>query len=121
MDIIHGPLDSGHVQYKTFPARNLYTFYLGHCFTVSFKFSSIFFILLFSQFKKETLVHVFCCQFCEISKNTFFTEHLWTTASVHLKSLFYHIVIAHFSNLTTVTVRGKLFASSKFCVMLRDD
>ena len=21
------------------------------------------------------------CEFCEISKNTFFTEHLWTTAS----------------------------------------
>ena len=25
---------------------------------------------------------MFSCQFCEISKNTFFTEHLWTTASV---------------------------------------
>ena len=31
--------------------------------------------------KKETLAHVFSCEFCEISKNTFFTEHLWTTAS----------------------------------------
>ena len=26
--------------------------------------------------KKESLVQVFCCEFCEISKNTFFTEHL---------------------------------------------
>ena len=26
--------------------------------------------------KKETLAHVFSCEFCEISKNTFFTEHL---------------------------------------------
>ena len=31
--------------------------------------------------KKETLAQVFSCEFCEISKNTFFTEHLWTTAS----------------------------------------
>ena len=27
--------------------------------------------------KKETLSQVFSCEFCEISKNTFFTEHLW--------------------------------------------
>ena len=32
--------------------------------------------------KKETLAHMFSCEFCEISKNTFFTEHLWATASV---------------------------------------
>ena len=31
--------------------------------------------------KKETLAQVFSCEFCKISKNTFFTEHLWTTAS----------------------------------------
>ena len=31
--------------------------------------------------KKETLAQVFSCEFCEISKNNFFTEHLWTTAS----------------------------------------
>ena len=31
--------------------------------------------------KKETLAQVFSCEFCEISKNTFITEHLWTTAS----------------------------------------
>ena len=31
--------------------------------------------------KKETLAHVFSCEFCEISKNTFFTENLQTTAS----------------------------------------
>ena len=31
--------------------------------------------------KKETLEQVFSCEFYEISKNTFFTEHLWTTAS----------------------------------------
>ena len=32
--------------------------------------------------KKETLTLVFSCEFSEISKNTFFTEHLWTNASV---------------------------------------
>ena len=27
--------------------------------------------------KKETLAQVLSCEFCEISKNTFFTEQLW--------------------------------------------
>ena len=27
--------------------------------------------------KKETLAQVYSCEFCEISKNTFFIEHLW--------------------------------------------
>ena len=31
--------------------------------------------------KKETLAQMFSCEFCEIFKNTFFTEHLWTTSS----------------------------------------
>ena len=30
---------------------------------------------------KKALAQVFSCEFCEISKNNFFTEHLWTTAS----------------------------------------
>ena len=33
--------------------------------------------------KKTTLAQAFSCEFCEISKNTFFTEHLWTAASAH--------------------------------------
>ena len=37
------------------------------------------------QIKKETLVQVFSCEFCEIFKNTFFTEHLRTTASTSNK------------------------------------
>ena len=32
-------------------------------------------------FKKKTLAQVFSYEFCVISKNTFFTEHLRTTAS----------------------------------------
>ena len=31
--------------------------------------------------KKENLEHVFSCEFCEISKNTFFTELLRVAAS----------------------------------------
>ena len=31
--------------------------------------------------KKETLTQVFSYEFCEVFRNTFFTEHLWTTAS----------------------------------------
>ena len=33
--------------------------------------------------KKETLAQLFSCEFCEISKNILFTEHLWTTASYY--------------------------------------
>ena len=32
--------------------------------------------------KKETLAQVFSCEFCEISKNTFFTEHLQIITSL---------------------------------------
>ena len=31
--------------------------------------------------KKETVTHVTCCEFCEIFKNTFYTEHLQITTS----------------------------------------
>ena len=33
-----------------------------------------------SFIKEETLVQVFSCKFCEIGKNTFFTEHIQATA-----------------------------------------
>ena len=36
--------------------------------------------------KKETLAHVFSCEICEIFKNTFFTEYLWTTASENVST-----------------------------------
>ena len=32
--------------------------------------------------KKETLAQAFSCEFRQISKNTFFTEHLWATTSI---------------------------------------
>ena len=34
------------------------------------------------QLYKETVANVFSCEFCEISRNAFFTEHVWTTASI---------------------------------------
>ena len=37
--------------------------------------------------KKEPLPQVFSCEFCEISKNTFFTENLRTTASSNIKDI----------------------------------
>ena len=36
-----------------------------------------------SFIKKEALAQVFSCEFWEISKSTFFTEPLLTTASLH--------------------------------------
>ena len=35
--------------------------------------------------KKEALAQVFSCEFCEISKNAFLTEHVWATASWKIK------------------------------------
>ena len=40
-------------------------------------------------FNKEILWQVFSCGFCEISKNTFLTEQLWTTASMRALNSFY--------------------------------
>ena len=34
--------------------------------------------------KKEALAQVFCREFCEISKNTFFIEHLWWLLLKHV-------------------------------------
>ena len=42
---------------------------------------SLFFKRLKIKFKKKTLAKAFSFEFCETFKNTFFTEHLWTTAS----------------------------------------
>ena len=33
------------------------------------------------EFKKETLAEVFSCEFCEIFKNTFFTEYVRKSTS----------------------------------------
>ena len=40
-----------------------------------------------NSIKKEIRVQVFRCEFCEMFKNTFFTEHLQKTVSVFKYSL----------------------------------
>ena len=45
--------------------------------------------------EKETLAQVFSSEFCEISENTFFTEHVWATASVQ------RVLTASNNNITT--------------------
>ena len=49
-------------------------------------------LFLIKFVKKETLAQVFSCEFCKISKNTIFTEHLWMTASMIWKSWKYYTV-----------------------------
>ena len=52
--------------------------------------------------KKETLVQVFSCEFYKILKNTFFTEHLRTTAFV--KSLIkYYLNFESFPKICLIT------------------
>ena len=36
----------------------------------------------YNFFKRENLTQLFSCEFCEVFKSTFFTGHLWATASV---------------------------------------
>ena len=48
--------------------------------------------------KKETLTQVFSCEFCKISKNSFFTELFWVTAStcypsiIHYDYIYFHTI-----------------------------
>ena len=44
---------------------------------------------------KEALAQVFSCEFCEFSKNSFLTEHVWATASFFI-SIFYFMLKALF-------------------------
>ena len=37
-------------------------------------------------YQKEDLAQVFSCEFCEVSDNNFFIEHLLATASEHNKT-----------------------------------
>ena len=46
------------------------------------------------KLQAETLAQVFSCEFCEVSKNTFFTEYLWTTVS-RAGSLIYFLNCLH--------------------------
>ena len=39
------------------------------------------------------------CEYCEISKNKFFTEHLWTTASEQMKQCGSHFLLHNVNKL----------------------
>ena len=56
--------------------------------------------------KKETLAQVLFCEFCEISQNTFFREHLWTTASLNTPL----IIFLSLSNLKNVQILVQLYS-----------
>ena len=43
--------------------------------------------------KKEILALVYSCELCEISKNTFSTEHLWMTAFEVINLLIFWILV----------------------------
>ena len=71
--------------------------------------------LIFKNFiKKEILAQLFFCEFWEIFKNTFLTEHLRTTASRSLSKIFHRIPI-----LTTIQIfPGTPLLRSPFLVTL---
>ena len=65
-------------------------------------------------FKNETLAQVFSCEFSEISKNTFSTERLWTTASENFDArkfcAVHNIIFTDRSHWITLQVENYLVA-----------
>ena len=51
---------------------------MSHCIFSIFQIQQL---EVFNFIKIEALAQVFSCEFCKIFNNTFFTEHLRTTAS----------------------------------------
>ena len=59
------------------------------------------------SFLIKTLAQMFSCEFCEISKNNFFTEHFWATASASRISIWlYQHCVFLINLLTTITLRS---------------
>ena len=56
---------------------------------------------------------MFFCEFCEIFKNNFFTEHLWATASV--LSFFYFTFLIEYSTLPEFRNKRKELACTDEC------
>ena len=69
--------------------------------------------------KKDTLAQVFSCEFCEIAKNTFFTEHVWATASfTHELSFKCCLSVPHHTKiLRTFTVLVRMSRRRPICVL----
>ena len=80
--------------------------------------------------KKETLAQVFSCEFCKISKNTFYTGHLRTTASENTKALYspflsrvsYPVVSRHFPRKVPIFSQQGfgLWIANSFLWIIRD-
>ena len=59
------------------------TFWILHMMIYRSSRPEVFFLITLQAqaCKKETLAKVFSYEFCEIYKNNFLTEHIWTSAS----------------------------------------
>ena len=70
--------------------------------------------------KKETLVQVFSCELCELSKNTFFTEQIWTTlAMTFAKRILQTQVVLGIFDYSTICLIDKLI-SDQCCLSYRN-
>ena len=70
---------------------------------------------LFFFIKKESLAQVFSCEFCEISTNTFFIEHLRTTASKKWPNIFKYSIFYFFVlSIKCITVFNTFYCKSSF-------
>ena len=68
---------------------------------------------------KNALAQVFSCEFWEISKSTFFTEHLWTTASEYEKVVDRHN-FAYLCNYFDKNLRSTTLAVTSICRMIKN-
>ena len=68
--------------------------------------------------KKETLRQVFSCEFCEISKNTLFLEHVWAAASC---VSYGNLNMAIAPDRYTLERTTKLWVSLGFCSVSSDN
>ena len=68
--------------------------------------------------KKDSLAQVFSCEFSKIFKNTFFTEHVWTTASIFISISFMKKATATLLKKRHVIEKEKCF-SVNFAKFLR--
>ena len=66
------------------------------CVRVSFLIKLEVEVGAYNFINKETLAQAFSCEFCKISRNTLFTEHLWAIVSVE------HLLTAASAFLETV-------------------
>ena len=66
-----------------------------------------------NSIKKEALAQVLSCEFCEVSKNTLFTEHLWGSASIYHQYLIFTESLCFIINVID-------FVSVKFFVSFRN-